>query len=518
MFLAGPNGVGKSALLHSLYREFPQDKIEILSGHRQIHFESEDIDQIGQTMQELARSRHQSADSHNRYRNAWSEGHLRSIVKRILQIENQANRDMRELALARRSESELTIFFEKRPSPLDQINEIFEVARLSVRVFLSEGVMRARRTESGNAYTIDRMSDGERAALLLIGTVLVAPENTVVAVDEPEKHLHPGIAGPLIGAMIRSRPDLAYVLSSHNLSLVEWLSPDLIMHVRDSDIVTERPETRRYDVHVLRADDGLPEDLKRAVLGTRKALLFVEGDQNSHDQALYRLFNRGHNIVARGGGDEVIQSVRGLATNHAYTWVSTRGLIDGDGRNLDERTRLAEDRVHCIGAPTIENIFVLPEVYRIMAEVIVNHEGGSTAPDRIFALENGLLALFAEHQRTIVHRRVVWLANRELSRRKIAVRSLQQGKSEIEVVDLASIINEQSDEIAAVIATGDFRMCLRQLPIKNTAIPNRIAAALGYRNLENYKKIALRQMEQKSAYGIRLYNVIRAEIPAITED
>ena len=378
--------------------------------------------------------------------------------------------------------------------------------------------MKVRRADGTSVYTIDRMSDGERAALLLIGTVLVAPKNTVVAVDEPEIHLHPGIAGPLMGAMVRSRPALGYVVSSHNLSLVEWLLPDSVVHVRDSEIVTEQPETRRYDVHFLKADDGLPEDLKRAVLGTRKRLLVVEGDQNSHDQALYRLSNKGHNIVPRGGGDEVIQSVRGLAANGAYTWISTHGLIDGDGRDSVERSKLAEDGIHCIAVPTVENLFCLPEVYRIMAEVIESYEGGTAAPERIRALESGLLGLFAEHQMAIVRRRVVWLANRELSKRKIAVKSLQQGLSEIKPVDLASIIAQQSAAVSAVVSAGNFHACIRQLPIKNTEIPGRIATALGFRSFMAYKNVALRQIEQKTDHGIRISDAIGAEIPSIPED
>jgi len=512
IFLAGPNGVGKSSLIYAIYRQLKLGNVEILPGHRQVNFSSDDLDQVGQPLEDLARNRYQNEVHHSRFRNSWSEGHLKSILRHISDGENQANRDIRGFASA--SEQELKRFIQDHPSTIDQINSIFESGRLPVRIVMSDGVLKARRVEAGFVYNIDRMSDGERAALLLTGAVLTSPKNTVVAIDEPERHLHPGIAGHLIGALVRSRLDLGYIVSSHNLSLIEWLAPDIILHVRNSEVVTEQPEIRRYEVHFIKADDGVPDDVKLAVLGTRKALLFVEGDRNSHDQALYSLFNSEHHIVPRGGSEEVIQSVRGLAANGAYTWVSACGLIDGDGRGEVEAQTLAQDGIYCLSVPTIENLFFLPDVYRIMAGVIAQHEGGF-AEQRITALEKSLLTLFAEQETAFVHRKVVWVTNRQLSAHKVSVKLLQQGLNHIEPVNLPLIIEQQKAEVSRIVAGGDFRVCIRQLPIKNSPIPSRIATALGYKSVSTYKNVALRQIEQKTEHGNKLFGIMRAEIPIV---
>ena len=40
-------------------------------------------------------------------------------------------------------------------------------------------------------YSASQMSDGERAIFYLIGQTLIAPEDTLIIVDEPELHVHP---------------------------------------------------------------------------------------------------------------------------------------------------------------------------------------------------------------------------------------------------------------------------------------------------------------------------------------
>ncbi len=54
LVLAGPNGVGKSSLLHKVARTFGSvDNVEILSGFRNISFQNSDIDNVGISSEQL---------------------------------------------------------------------------------------------------------------------------------------------------------------------------------------------------------------------------------------------------------------------------------------------------------------------------------------------------------------------------------------------------------------------------------------------------------------------------------
>lgn len=73
-------------------------------------------------------------------------------------------------------------------------------------------------------YQIDQMSDGERAAFFLAGAIITQDVDSTILIDEPERHLHPSISGPLVQAAIRTRTDLAFAFSTHDLNFIEYMS------------------------------------------------------------------------------------------------------------------------------------------------------------------------------------------------------------------------------------------------------------------------------------------------------
>lgn len=187
LLFTGPNGVGKSALVHAIFRGLGPSISELFPGHRQIHFGSDDTDTVGQTVDALSLTRFTNPEAANRYRDAWSEVHLKSVVRRFVDHENQINREavslIRQHTEAHASGSiiatpeeitkKIKFALEQvatNPSLIDTLNKIFETARLDARLVLKEGLLKACR--DGHIYGLDRLSDGERAALLLVSAVL----------------------------------------------------------------------------------------------------------------------------------------------------------------------------------------------------------------------------------------------------------------------------------------------------------------------------------------------------------
>ncbi len=48
----------------------------------------------------------------------------------------------------------------------------------------------------GPHYSVAKLSDGERNALLIAATVLSVTPETLLLIDEPERHLHRSIISP----------------------------------------------------------------------------------------------------------------------------------------------------------------------------------------------------------------------------------------------------------------------------------------------------------------------------------
>jgi ABC-type cobalamin/Fe3+-siderophores transport system ATPase subunit len=505
--VAGPNGVGKSALLGEINRCIAGvHGVETFFGNRQIQFQSEEIDQVGN----LKVLQGQVRDHVTRFRHPWGEQHLKSVVRRITTLQFQNTND-----IVRSQDSGLA-FAEakaKHPEVLARLNGVFEAARLPVRIVLRDGLLKAER--DGSEYGIERMSDGERAALLVVGAVLIQPANSFIIIDEPERHLNPGISGPLLSALHRTRADIGYVFSTHDLNMMEWLRPDQIIHVRDSKIVMQDPEQRIYHASIIVEDGGLPEDLRYAILGGRRRLLLVEGTNASEDQSLYTHLYTDWHVVARGGWETVTTGVRALRGNNDYHWLAAAGLIDADGRDENERAAMASERVFTLPVPTIENLFLHRTALEQMAEAAHSLHGGLSGPERLAAMDAELPQLLLSCKEEIIARRVVWESSRELSARKPSVRSVRDGQATIPAIDLAPIRMRLESEFDAALESDDPSRMLSSIPLKSTAIPARVANTIGFASFNDYKRAVLQQIEFKSEAGIAISGALRGIMPSL---
>ena len=390
--IVGPNGVGKSALIDEISRTLHSySDTELFSGFRQIYFQSDDVDQVGQSLEQF---RAQLIGVHvNRVRSPWGEQHLRSVVRRIINRQNQDNHDMLD-TLKQDQKATLSQVETEHARALDELNSVFEAGRLAVRIIMDNGTLRARR--ECTTYGIDRMSDGERAALLLVGAILVRPTNSRIVIDEPERHLNPAISGPLIGAALRARPDLGYLVATHDLSLLQWMSPVQTIHVSDSEIIAQEPETRKYKLEFVQNAKLPSEDLRAAVFGSRRALLLVEGDERSSDEALFGLLYEGWNVDGRGGWDSVADEVRSINNNSELHWLRVAGIVDGDGRDQHEKEKLEGKKVFPLPCPTIENLFFFKPVVRAMVELQFALRGGKSVEERMGSYSSAVMSAVNE--------------------------------------------------------------------------------------------------------------------------
>lgn len=508
--VTGPNGVGKSALLGEIARSCGDgDIVETFFGGRSVIFDSENVDQIEQNLQSTSQAIRQNT---TRYRQPNRDQQFKSIMRRVINAQTQATEDAFSAAENGASLADAKL---AHPRPLDTINGIFATALLPIEIVLRDGVLKAKRGVS--EYGIDRLSDGERAALLIAGAVVVRPPNSFIIIDEPERHLNPAISGALLSAVVRARPDVGYIFATHDLQLIQWLRPNQVIHVRDSVVIEPHSEKRRFDIAILAGENDLPEELRYAILGTRQKLLLVEGTATSEDQALYRHLYPDWNVIARGGWETVSTGVRALARNSDYHWLTAVGIIDGDGRDESERASLAQNQIHCLPVPAIENLFLHLVVLEKMADAAHELQGGDTGIQRLAKLNEVIATLLEESRSDIITRRLVWEANRLLSGRKLSVKSVENGQSSFDAIDLQPLRNRIETEFDTAMSVSNPTSALTQLPVKNTRIPKPVAKILGFENFDALKCAVLKQIESGSEAGAAIKTALRVGLPTLPD-
>ena len=123
-------------------------------------------------------------------------------------------------ASKRETAKELRELASESVSPFVQLNELLALGTLTVSLENSnDEEILARHGNDGVPFSIAQMSDGERNAVMIAANVLTVEPETILLIDEPERHLHRAIIEPFLSALFEQRPDCAFVISTHEIAL-----------------------------------------------------------------------------------------------------------------------------------------------------------------------------------------------------------------------------------------------------------------------------------------------------------
>ena len=212
--------------------------------------------------------------------------------------------------------------------------------------------------KNGSKYSINGLSDGERCILFYIGSVLLAPENSYIVVDEPETFLNAAVYNELWDLLISERHDCQFIFASHNMDFVQSRTNATYIWCKKFEAPYD------LDYQVLEETQEMPLSLLTEVSGTRKPILFCEGTKNSIDYQIYsKLFSEFCFVKPVQGHKQVIQYTKAYNKLKKSHGNEAYGIIDYDW--MDE-SRIQNYKK--------KNIFVLPfneiEMFLIDEEIV----------------------------------------------------------------------------------------------------------------------------------------------------
>lgn len=258
----------------------------------------------------------------NRFCNAFKRGEnltkqdLQSVLDRVIDIWN--------------------FLIEHRTLECDDSNKL---------ILTGEGV-------DGN-YPAFRMSDGERIILYLVGRVLLAPENSLIIIDEPEMYLHKTIVDKLWNKLEWERRDCVFLYLTHDLQFAASRDAKKCW-IRSFDYPS------KWNIDVIR-DNVIPEELLLKLLGSRKKILFCEGKRNSLDSNIFELLFEDYTITPVETCKDVINFTRSF-NKIPNTVAKAYGMIDHDFWPEEQLAKLEKQNVFSYDVAEVENLFLLPDV------------------------------------------------------------------------------------------------------------------------------------------------------------
>lgn len=211
-------------------------------------------------------------------------------------------------------------------------------------------------------YAATEMSDGERAVLYLASQVLCVPENKILIIDEPEVHLHRSIMNSLWTKLEKMRPDCLFIYITHDTQFAA-------AHMNCDKFWVKSYDGKIWEYEKLEKT-GLPEDLLLNVLGSRKKVIFVEGDPSSWDTQLYSIYYSNYLIVPCGSCLQVVNRTKAFNACKYIHEYEAYGIIDRDFRSPYEINKYKSEGIYTLDVAEVENLFIVEELIRYVAKRI----------------------------------------------------------------------------------------------------------------------------------------------------
>jgi hypothetical protein len=244
---------------------------------------------------------------------------------------------------------------------LDVIQCIWEQVLPHRKLLIGGGKIETTLSDNPNAiYNASEMSDGERVIFYLIGQALSAPKDGVLIIDEPELHLHKSIQSTLWDKVEAERPDCLFVYLTHDLDFAA-------SRVNATKVCLRSFDGQMWDWYVVPEDSEIPEEILLEIAGSRKPVVFVEGDKGSLDYFIYPKLYPEFTVIPAGGCENVIHATRSFSSLKSLHRLSSFAIIDRDFREDDDINYLEGLGVYVLNFSELENLLLTKDVLRFVA-------------------------------------------------------------------------------------------------------------------------------------------------------
>lgn len=396
------------------------------------------------------------------------------------------------------------------PTPvLERLVKIWEDLLPHRKLEITEGAVKVLPPQgtSDDTYMGGEMSDGERVIYYLIGQCLLAPDGGVIVIDEPENHIHKAIMTKLWDLIESARPDCCFIYFTHDLFFATNSDAKEIYVLRSYDAKSSNWEIQKFQ-HVL----DVPDSLTAEILGSRKPILFVEGQSGSLDMAIFKSIYHEFTLIPVGSCDAVIQTVKSLSRRASLHRLCVKGIIDADARDELEIENLSANGISVLGVAEIENLLLMPTVVQELAKAF-----HCKKPRLIQAnIETAVFNLALSKIDEICSRFTIRRLDEKL--KKVTMKSKDlKGIEDAYNIELASIKPAEifSDHKAALISDiSDRNLTAVLAKLDDKSSLTLLVKEFGLKSVAEFK-IKLVNILSKKEIGLNLRRSIKACLPVI---
>lgn len=509
VFILGRNGTGKSALVNSLAAQW-RGKVVYMPGSRPSYFDTESPSMTPASRRNFTNDlMHYDSQPDTRWKSMAGTTRNEKAIHDLQAAETQYKLDAANQIKAEGSSSSAIARLQTDNSPLDIVNSLLAQANLGVQLKVDGGELRA--IQSDSLYSYARMSDGERSALVFAAEVVAAQPGMVFLIDEPELHLHSAIVVALVKALILERPDCGFVVCTHQLELPMAIQGSEIVLVRGS--VWQGEKIASWDVDVIHDSAQIPEWLWVDVIGARRKILFIEGnDKASLDQPLYSLLFPKVSVRPRESCKDVMRAVEGLRAVEGVHRAKAFGLIDHDGMSAEQVKKLQDVGIYPLPIFAVESLIYSQEAQGSVAAQQAETLGIDPQKMLDEAKDAAIESLKGQGKKEHLAGR---LAERQVRDQILSAIPTRQQLVAQTCDDLnVAIKSPYPDELArltALVGASDIHGIVSRYPVRESGVLDGIAKGLRFSGRNDYERAVLRRVgvdvKLRAALKLKLGNL-----------
>ena len=218
--------------------------------------------------------------------------------------------------------------------------------------------LKIRVKDGSEEYPAYQMSDGEKNIFFLIGRVLLASDNAIIIIDEPEMYLHKAIVNKLWDRLENERRDCKFIYLTHDLEFASSRKANKYW-IKDFQFPS------KWEIDPIPEND-IPDSLLMKILGSRKKILFCEGKKSSLDIQIYEILFPNYTIIPLEGCSNVINYTK--AFNKIPKNSTAIGIVDRDFRTDEQINKFSDENIYVYSVAEIENLFLLEDFIQIFAK------------------------------------------------------------------------------------------------------------------------------------------------------
>ncbi len=482
LFVLGANGTGKSGLMSRIAKQKDKKTIKI-SAHRQIWMRTDALE-ITPSMKTQIEDNIRSEDlgTQSRYRDAYAAQRISKVIYDLIKKDTGIGRRVK--TLVENDDINAAKEVAKAEGPIADLNELFRQSNLLITISIEEDDHLMASKNGGPKYGVDKLSDGERNVLLIAGSVLTAPADTLLIIDEPERHLHRSIISPLLSQLFEKRRDCGFIVSTHDHHLPLGVDGARVFLLRSCTCNDQGVWS--WDVDELAKDAEIDDDFKHDLLGARRKILFVEGKESSLDKSLYSLIFPTASVIAKDSCRDVERAVRGGGAVERFNWLQVFGIIDGDGYAPEQMQEKRERGIYVLPFYSVEAIYFHPKIIEWIAErqAAVCGEDASDLTKRaeavgIAAIKNHIGHLSKKVANRLIRKRI----NEQISNDY----DLLRDQSISLETDAENILAQSERELEKAVENHDWKEILAKWPVRESGALSAITKALKFQDKRTYE-------------------------------